>query len=30
VVGAAGDDGTVRDVDEIAADIWAAVEPRLA
>jgi dTMP kinase len=30
VVGAAGDDGTVRDVDEIAADIWAEVEPFLS
>ena len=30
VVGAAGEDGAVRDVDEIAADIWAAVEPRLS
>ena len=30
VVGTAGDDGAVRDVDEIAADIWAAVEPFLS
>lgn len=30
VVGAAGDDGALRDVDEIAADVWAAVEPLLA
>jgi len=30
VVGAAGEDGSVRDVDEIAADIWAAVEPLLS
>lgn len=30
VVGAAGEDGAVRDVDEIAADVWAAVEPLLA
>ena len=29
VVGAAREDGRVRDVDEIAAEIWAAVEPRL-
>jgi dTMP kinase len=29
VVGAAREDGSVRDVDEIAAEIWAAVEPRL-
>ena len=30
VVGTAGDDGAVRDVDEIAADIWATVEPFLS
>ena len=30
VVGAAGEDGVVRDIDEIAADIWAAVEPLLS
>lgn len=29
VVGTAREDGSVRDIDEIAADIWAAVEPRL-
>jgi dTMP kinase len=29
VVGTVGEDGSVRDVDEIAADIWAAVEPLL-
>jgi dTMP kinase len=29
VVGTAREDGRVRDIDEIAADIWAAVEPRL-
>jgi dTMP kinase len=29
VVGTAGEDGSVRDVDEIAADVWAAVEPLL-
>jgi dTMP kinase len=29
VVGTADEDGSVRDVDEIAADVWAAVEPRL-
>jgi dTMP kinase len=29
VVGTAGEDGAVRDIDEIAADIWAAVEPLL-
>ena len=29
VVGTAGDDGSVRDVDEIAADVWAVVEPLL-
>jgi dTMP kinase len=29
VVGTARDDGSVRDIDEIAAEIWAAVEPRL-
>jgi dTMP kinase len=29
VVGAAREDGSVRDIDEIAAEIWAAVEPRL-
>ncbi len=29
VVGTAREDGTVRDIDEIAADIWAAVQPRL-
>ena len=29
VVDAAREDGGVRDVDEIAAEIWAAVEPRL-
>jgi len=30
VVETAGEDGTVRAVDEIAADIWAAVEPLLS
>jgi dTMP kinase len=29
VVGTAREDGRVRGIDEIAADIWAAVEPRL-
>jgi dTMP kinase len=29
VVGTAREDGSVRDIDEIAADIWSAVEPRL-
>jgi dTMP kinase len=29
VVGAAREDGSVRDIDEIAAEVWAAVEPRL-
>jgi dTMP kinase len=29
VVGTAREDGSVRDIDEIAADVWAAVEPRL-
>jgi len=29
VVSTAGDDGAARDVDEIAAEIWAAVEPLL-
>jgi dTMP kinase len=29
LVGAAREDGSVRDIDEIAADVWAAVEPRL-
>jgi dTMP kinase len=29
VVGTVGEDGSVRDVDEIAADIWGAVEPLL-
>jgi dTMP kinase len=29
VVGTAREDGSVRDIDEIAAEIWAAVEPRL-
>jgi dTMP kinase len=29
VVGTARDDGSVRDIEEIAADVWAAVEPRL-
>jgi dTMP kinase len=29
VVGTAREDGTVRDIDEIAADVWSAVEPRL-
>jgi dTMP kinase len=29
VVAAAREDGSVRDIDEIAAEIWAAVEPRL-
>jgi hypothetical protein len=30
VVETAGEDGTVRAVDEIAADVWAAVEPLLS
>jgi dTMP kinase len=30
VVGTAGEDGAVRDVDEIAGEIWAAVEPLLS
>jgi len=29
VVSTAGDDGAARDVDDIAAEIWAAVEPLL-
>ena len=29
VVATAGEDGAVRDVDAIAADVWAAVEPLL-
>jgi hypothetical protein len=29
VVGTADDDGAVRDVDEIAGEIWSAVEPLL-
>ena len=29
VVGTAREDGSVRDIDEIAAEIWAKVEPRL-
>ena len=30
VVGTAGEDGSVRSVDEVAGEIWAAVEPLLA
>jgi len=30
VVGAAGEDGSVRSVDEVAGEIWAVVEPLLA
>jgi dTMP kinase len=30
VVGTAREDGSVRDIDEIAGEIWAAVEPRLS